>query len=464
MVRASASAAAWAALAVGLQLWAAAHGVPAQVALKSNTSEPGSRCWQKEYFDKTAQRCCSMCPPGQHVKHFCTETTDTVCADCEDSTYTGLWNWVSRCLSCGARCSSGQIETQACTRERNRACTCRPGWYCMLGKPDNCRLCLPLRECGPGYGVARKGTWDSNILCAPCAPGTFSNTVSSTDTCRPHRACDILAVPGNASMDAICLPSTRDPGPEADHTTQPPTSGTQPVEPSTGPSPTAMDSTALPPFPRGTKPPAESSRASISLPIGLIVGVTALSLLLVGLVNCVILTQKKKNLFCLPGEAKVPHLPAEKEQQQHLLTTAPSSSSSSLESSASGPGQGTPARHQAQTPATDQAAGPGGAAWASSRGSEPPGGGHGTQVKVTCIVSVCGSSEHGSRCSSQDSAAAGDTDANAAGSPEAEDEQVPFSKEERPFYSQTETPETLLQSPEEKPLPLGVPDAGMKAS
>lgn len=44
------------------------------------------------------------------------------------------------------------------------------------------------------------------------------------------------------------------------------------------------------------------------------------------------------------------------------------------------------------------------------------------------------------------------------------DEQVPFSKEECPFRSQPGAPETLLQSPEDKPLPLGVPDAGMKAS
>jgi tumor necrosis factor receptor superfamily protein 1B len=56
----------------------------------------------------------------------------------------------------------------------------------------------------------------------------------------------------------------------------------------------------------------------------------------------------------------------------------------------------------------------------------------------------------------------GDSDASPSGS--SEDEQVPFSKEECPFQSQLETPETLLQSLEEKPVPLGVPEAGMKLS
>lgn len=54
-----------------------------------------------------------------------------------------------------------------------------------------------------------------------------------------------------------------------------------------------------------------------------------------------------------------------------------------------------------------------------------------------------------------------DPDTSPSGS--TKDEQVPFSKEERPFQSRLETPETLQQS-SEKPLPLGVPDAGMKPS
>nr|8HLB_A Chain A, Tumor necrosis factor receptor superfamily member 1B,Maltose/maltodextrin-binding periplasmic protein [synthetic construct] len=178
--------------------------LPAQVAFTPYAPEPGSTCRLREYYDQTAQMCCSKCSPGQHAKVFCTKTSDTVCDSCEDSTYTQLWNWVPECLSCGSRCSSDQVETQACTREQNRICTCRPGWYCALSKQEGCRLCAPLRKCRPGFGVARPGTETSDVVCKPCAPGTFSNTTSSTDICRPHQICNVVAIPGNASMDAVC--------------------------------------------------------------------------------------------------------------------------------------------------------------------------------------------------------------------------------------------------------------------
>lgn len=99
-------------------------------------------------------------------------------------------------------------------------------------------------------------------------------------------------------------------------------------------------------------------------------------------------------------------------------------------------------------------------ACAGSRSSDSSQGSHGTHVNVTCIVNVCSGSEHGSQCSSQASATVGDPDANPSASPK--DEQVPFSQEECPSQSQMETPETLRS--QEKPLPLGVPDVGMKPS
>lgn len=197
-------------------------------------------------------------------------------------------------------------------------------------------------------------------------------------------------------------------------------------------------------------------------------GVTALGLLMIGLLNCVILAQKKKKPFCLPGDAK-PHLPAEKavaapgSEQQHLLTTAPSSSSSSLESAAGAPHSGPPRNPHNQPPAPgrDQPRGPG-EAQAGSGSSESSPGGLGTHVNVTCIVNVCSSSDHGSRCSSQASSAAGHARCSPSGSPK--DEHVPFSKEECPVRSPRGAPRPLRQSLEEKPLSLGVPEAGTKPS
>ncbi|TKC51024.1 hypothetical protein EI555_003169 [Monodon monoceros] len=405
----------WAALAVGLQLWAAGRAVPTQAVFIPYVPEPGSSCRLQEYYNTKVQMCCSKCPPDQ-------------------------------------------LETQACTAKQNRICTCKPGWYCTLGRQEGCRLCVPLRKCGPGFGVAKPGTATSNVACAPCAPGTFSDTTSSTDTCRPHRICSSVAIRGTSEMDAVCtsvLPTLKvTPGPALTRS--------QHMEPTPRSSTAPSTSVRLPMAPGPPSYPVEGrNTANMSLPIGLIVGVTALGLLIIVLVNCVIMTQKKKKPFCLHGDAKVPHLPADKArsapgpEQQYLLTTAPSSSSSSLESSASAADRRAPTRPQLQAPGVGKApASCGSSAEASS-------GGHGTQVNVTCIVNVCSGSDHSSQCPSQASSTR-DTDTSPSGSPK--DEHVPFSKEECPFQSQPEAPETLLQSPEEKPLPLGVPDAGMKPS
>ncbi|XP_019495247.1 PREDICTED: tumor necrosis factor receptor superfamily member 1B [Hipposideros armiger] len=448
-----ASAAVWTTLAVGLQLWAAGHAVPAQAQGLSRSPTP--------------LRPLTLAFSGYRVKVFCTKTSDTVCAPCEKSTYTKVWNRVPACFSCGSRCKTGQTETQACTGKKDRICDCLPDWYCMLPKPEGCRECVLQRKCPPGFGVAKPGTATSNVRCAPCDPGTFSDTTSSTDTCRPHQRCSSVAIPGNASMDAVCtsvLPTVRV-APNLDLVPQLLSTRSQHVEPTPGPSTASSTSVLLPMVP---SPPTEGvGTGNISLPIGLIVGLTALGLLIIGLANCLIITQKKKKPLCMQGEVKVSHLPADTargapgSEQQHLLTTAPSSSSSSLESSASTENKRAPSRDQPQAPGTGKASGSG-EAQASSRSPESPPGGQRTQVNVTCIVNVCSISDHGSQCPSQASSMMGDTDASSSGS--LKDEQVPFSKEECPFWSQPGAPETLLQSPEDKPLPLGVPDAGMKSS
>ncbi|XP_003515190.2 tumor necrosis factor receptor superfamily member 1B isoform X1 [Cricetulus griseus] len=460
-----APAALWVALVIGLQLWTTGHTVPAQVTLTPYMPEPGDACRDpKEYYNKKVQMCCAACPPGQHVKHFCTQTSDTVCADCEEGTYTKLWNRLPTCLSCGSRCGDDQVKTQACTKQQNRVCTCKADMYCALPtNTDSCRQCIRLSKCGPGFGVAGTRSANGNVVCKACAPGTFSDTTSSTDMCKPHRICSILAIPGNASRDAVCASESPAPStiPGTVYVSHPEPTRTQPLEPE-------PESNPIPPtfsvFESLTPRSAHSTNGGISLPIGLIVGVTTLSLLVIGLANCFILVQKKKKPSCLQREAKVAHLPDEKSrggatglEQQRLLTTAPSSSSSSLESSASAGDRRAPPRSQPQATATEEVRGSQ-EACAGSRSSDSSLSSHGTHVNVTCIVNVCSSPDHSSQCSSQASTTVGDPDANPSGSPK--DEQVPFSQEECPSQSQWDAPETLQSH--EKPLPLGVPDVGMK--
>uniref|UniRef100_A0A8C9UKC0 TNF receptor superfamily member 1B n=1 Tax=Spermophilus dauricus TaxID=99837 RepID=A0A8C9UKC0_SPEDA len=427
-----------------------------QVAVVPYALEPGDTCRHNEYYQETAQVCCSKCQPGHHVKNLCTKTSDTVCTPCEDSTFTQVWNVVNKCISCRSPCESGQVETQACTQMRNRVCACRPGSYCMLKHQDSCRLCLAMRRCLPGYGVSRPGTATSDVKCDPCPRGTFSNTTSSTDICRPHRICDSVAVPGTASTDAVCTSESPRPRvtPGTARTHQPVSTRSQSMEPTPGPS-TALSTSLL-------LPVQKESGSSVSLPVGLIVGLTALGLLMIGLVNCVIVTQKK---------SKIPFLLASLTHR----TTFGSLPGHAWGSDGPGPqiwtpqslfcgslslGRGAPNRHRPQMPGSEKAQ-ESREARASSGSSESSPGGHGTQVNVTCIVNVCSSSDYGLQCSSQASATMGDPDTSPSSS--TKDEQVPFSREERPFQSRLETPETLLHS-SEKPLPLGVPDAGMKPS
>ncbi|EAW71732.1 tumor necrosis factor receptor superfamily, member 1B, isoform CRA_b [Homo sapiens] len=159
-------------------------------------------------------------------------------------------------------------------------------------------------------------------------------------------------------MDAVCTSTspTRSMAPGAVHLPQPVSTRSQHTQPTPEPS-TAPSTSFL--LPMGPSPPAEGSTGDFALPVGLIVGVTALGLLIIGVVNCVIMTQVKKKPLCLQREAKVPHLPADKArgtqgpEQQHLLITAPSSSSSSLESSASALDRRAPTRNQPQAPGVE---------------------------------------------------------------------------------------------------------------
>ena len=64
-----------------------------------------------------------------------------MCARCEDSTYTKLWNWVRECLSCDSRCTSGEwVQSR--------------GWALTPSPPPSCSP-APLTESWLGLPQAR---------------------------------------------------------------------------------------------------------------------------------------------------------------------------------------------------------------------------------------------------------------------------------------------------------------------
>ncbi|KAM9034214.1 tumor necrosis factor receptor superfamily member 1B isoform X2 [Sarcophilus harrisii] len=455
----------WITLAVGFLLWALGDAVPVQVSLPYSPQVKG-KCGEIEYYSDKIQMCCDKCPPGQRVLEFCTRNSNTVCGDCEEDTYTEVWNWIRECHSCRRRCNRDLVETQNCTRRENRMCGCKSGSFCVTGNQGTCLQCLKFAKCPRGSGVAEQGTSNSNVKCVPCAPGTFSDTISSTDTCKPHRVCHSVAVPGNATSDVICndmVPVTT--------TADTPLSKPQPkfmnpIKNNVGTSPQ--------PQPQPTLHQVISNDST--LPLGWILGLMVLIVLLLGLVSCFTFSQRKKKLLsCIKEETKVPHPTVEKSQsflghngteQQNLLGSEATSSSNSLDSMLSSgetrefqEAKGVE-NHPRQAPNSEKSK-CGQETRAGSMDSEHSHGG-GTQVNVTCIVNVC-NSDHTSQCSSQSSCP--DFEARSSGSPRNED--VPFSQEESPKKGKPGSQnvlDTLLPDLEEKPLPIGIQDMGMKFS
>ncbi|XP_072465011.1 tumor necrosis factor receptor superfamily member 1B isoform X2 [Notamacropus eugenii] len=463
--------AAWITFAVGFLLWALGDAVPVQVSLPY-IPQPKGKCRnaETEYYNDEIQMCCNRCPPGQRVLHSCTRHSNTVCIDCEHDTHTEVWNWVEECHSCRSCYNRDLVEIQNCTKRENRICACKPGFFCITKSQRSCLRCFRFTKCPPGFGVSKPGTLDSNVECASCAPGTFSDTTSSTDFCKPHRVCLSVAVPGNATSDAICNDMVSAPTKAG-----PPLSKHQPEF--MNPKDTMWSS--QPNVTLGTSPqpqPQPTIRLVFShgslLPLGWILGLMVVILLLIGLIFHFTLSQRKKKLLsCIKEETKVSHSAAEKSQsllghtgteQQNLLDSETTSSSNSLLSSGEAKEfqeakELENDQHQAPSPERSKCVQ---GARVGSMNSEHSHGG-GTQVKVTCIVSVC-NSDHSSQCSSQSSCPNSE-----ASSGSSWNEDVPFSQEESPRKDKSacqSASRTLLPDLEEKPFPIGIQEIGMKLS
>lgn len=163
-----------------------------------------------DYLSDKTNLCCKRCPPGQKLKHECSETNNTVCEPCPKDQYMEGRNYSPNCRSC-TRCrkEKGLQHAKACSAVENAKCECRSGMYCSMGYVESyCEECSSYRICKVGFGVSKPGTATSNVRCEPCPHGTFSNTASYTDPCWPHTNCHGRAVilKGNATADTVCAP------------------------------------------------------------------------------------------------------------------------------------------------------------------------------------------------------------------------------------------------------------------
>uniref|UniRef100_H3AH24 Lymphotoxin beta receptor n=1 Tax=Latimeria chalumnae TaxID=7897 RepID=H3AH24_LATCH len=153
--------------------------------------------------------CCQMCPPGQYVVTPCSHSSDTVCADCEERTFTESYNYIKECILCGT-CDEGQEAAYSCHTGQRVALSCHTGrrvalsWHTGQGVA---LLCHAGRRVAPSWHIR-----DINQTCSPCPAGTFKNISSAHVKCRTHRNCSASGLkeklPGTAKSDAKCEEST----------------------------------------------------------------------------------------------------------------------------------------------------------------------------------------------------------------------------------------------------------------
>ncbi|XP_073324463.1 LOW QUALITY PROTEIN: tumor necrosis factor receptor superfamily member 1B [Pagrus major] len=161
-----------------------------------------------EYLLDGSNLCCKKCPPGMRLKQECSETNETECERCPMGQYLEKWNFSPNCLSCN-KCKSnkGLRYVQNCSITSRSKCGCQPGRYCIIGSEGQyCQECSRHKKCNAGYGVSVQGTANTNVICERCPNGTFSDTASYTDRCRPHTDCHgrVVVRKGDATSDNVC--------------------------------------------------------------------------------------------------------------------------------------------------------------------------------------------------------------------------------------------------------------------
>ncbi|XP_060540730.1 tumor necrosis factor receptor superfamily member 1B isoform X1 [Pantherophis guttatus] len=258
------------------------------------TPSQGSRCLnpREEYYEENIQKCCRSCPPGFRVQQKCDNGVNTQCVRCAEGSYNTGWSRAGRCFSCSPQCKEGFVEEKTCTHTQNRVCWCRPDHFCSLVVSDKCYHCQPYQKCAMGYGVLREGTRETDVECALCQPGTFSDHESHQSFCTPHRICQSPLVLGNSTHNTVC----GNPGGQVD----PATTSTQ-----------LTTSTKRLRWHVGTERPT-FNKQDPSAQTGRIVGMTAIPVVLAALICFVVFRKSGQKCVPLWEEQKQPFSPAEK--------------------------------------------------------------------------------------------------------------------------------------------------------
>ncbi|XP_056324374.1 tumor necrosis factor receptor superfamily member 1B isoform X2 [Danio aesculapii] len=160
-----------------------------------------------EYYMKKLGLCCSKCKPGTRLTVACSISSDTICEPCAGGLYSESMNHYPNCFKCPTcKEEKGLMYGTNCSADTKAVCVCKPGMYCSkYGLSSECEECKKHKSCKPGEGAERKGSPTTDVKCAPCPIGTFSDR-SGSEPCRPHTQCEGSAVlrVGNSTDDTVC--------------------------------------------------------------------------------------------------------------------------------------------------------------------------------------------------------------------------------------------------------------------
>lgn len=168
-----------------------------------------------------AGRAPADCPPGTWVTQQPTGTTNRECTPCPAGSFSSSLNAPS-CLAWND-CPAGQRVATAPSDVADRGCAaCEAGTYSTVA---NSTGCAPVGTCAPGSSPAAPPTMTSPLQCAacavgtycaggmtaavPCASGEWDHDANPASVCVPWTPCSpgsAVSMPGTATTDLVCLP------------------------------------------------------------------------------------------------------------------------------------------------------------------------------------------------------------------------------------------------------------------
>ncbi|XP_074524871.1 tumor necrosis factor receptor superfamily member 18 [Halichoeres trimaculatus] len=167
------------------------------------TSGYAADCGERQH--KVNGRCCDLCPPGEKVKHFCSEHQQTVCVPCEKGSFSDQHHILGICEDC----QSCQEYAQKCTLTTNAKCSRRPGFLCSNSVCSRCEenKCVQGEKVNRTAKTKSKGLIEYLYQCEPlCLDTEYFD--AKVNICRPRTQCSLVGLPerfpGNKTHNSVC--------------------------------------------------------------------------------------------------------------------------------------------------------------------------------------------------------------------------------------------------------------------